>query len=527
MDADDLVSYPRFDSPSMSLTANIGTPLMPAVPDQLQSRIVSGIRWTVWATALTAPLAYCVSTLLARMGPEVVGAFGLTGIYSWFASTFLFLGGGAVVMKFIPSLRREKQLSFLACYLLVVLVLALPWQIAGTLKPSILLYAFGNSGSPAMHVLLLWIAPLYVFYLLVDSALAALLEIRYQQLLRRCMSVMAFLAYTTAFFLGRDFLARHYVPLIWTVYLGLSVGAAVAGARRVIKVCKGQLGSMDLSVFLPAGFWKYTLGVQASSMLGLFSSLAGILTLNVGGISAFGRFVALMAIVALIDKPVQLVLSTFLPSLTNALELPEPEVASAVVALWSRLLLASALAGSVVVSLLAAPLVHLFGRGYAELVLLVPIACAGAAIDALNQLAGSLFYAVSRPYANMAGQLARLLALLVCFWPLWTRYHLLGSILALVASQAAQCVVQVAMLTANKTLFRAALSRTLAPYVVTLGSVLVLSRWTMAWAVGGRIAIYAACLPAFFLAAGYSAKELAALARLVLPGKSAASVQTM
>jgi O-antigen/teichoic acid export membrane protein len=511
----------------MSVTANINTSLMPAVPAELQSRIVSGIRWTVWATALTAPLAYCVSTLLARLGPEVVGAYGLTAIYSWFTSAFLFLGGGAVVMKFTPSLPKEKRLSFLACYLLVVLVLALPWQIAGTLKPSILRYAFGNSGSPALHVLLLWIAPLYVFYLLVDAALATLLEIRYQQLLRRCMSVLAFLAYTTAFFLGRDFLARHYVPLIWTVYLGLSVGFAVVGARRVIKVCKGRLGSMDLSVFLPAGFWKYTLGVQASSMLGLFSILAGILTLNAGGISAFGRFVALMAIVALIDRPVQLVLTTFLPSVTNALELPELEAASAVVALWSRLLLASALAGLVLVSLLAGPLVHLFGHGYSELVLLVPIACAGAAIDALNQLAGAVLYAVSRPYVNMAGQLARLLALLACFWPLWTRYQLLGSVLALLISQAAQCGVQVAMLAANKTLFRAALSRTLAPYVVTLGAVLALSRLTVTWAVWGRIAIYTACLPAFLLGAGYTVKELTTLARLVLPGKSAANVQMM
>ncbi len=490
---------------------------MPAVPAQLQTRIVSGMRWTIWATALTAPLTYCVSLLLARVGPEAVGAYGLTAIYAWFASTFLFLGGGAVVVKFTPQIAKEKRLSFLACYLLVVLALALPWQIAGTLKPSILRYAFGTSGSPALHVLLLWIAPLYVFYLLVDSALASLLEIRYQQLLRRFMSVAAFAVYTLAFFLGRGFLARHYVPLIWTVYLGLAFGVAVAGARKVIKVCKGHA----ISIFLPDGFWKYTLGVQASSMLGLFASLAGILTLNVGGISAFGRFVALMAIVALIDKPMQLVLSTFLPSLTNALELPEPEAASAVVALWSRLLLASGIAALAVVSILAAPLVHLFGRGYSELVLLVPIACAGAAIDALNGLAGSMLYAVSRPYVNMAGQLARLVALLACFWPLWTRYHLLGTVLALVASQAAQCVVQVAMLAANKTLFKAALARTLAPYLVTLGAVLVIARWTPVWPLAGRIAIYAACLPAFFVAAGYSVKELTALARLVLPGKSA------
>jgi O-antigen/teichoic acid export membrane protein len=428
-------------------------------------------------------------------------------------------------MKFTPSLEREKRLSFLSCYLVVVLVLALPWQIAGTLKPSILRFVFGTSGSPALHVLLLWIAPLQVFYFLVDSALGALLEIPYQQLLRRCMGVSAFVAYTAVYFLGREFLARHFVPLIWTVYVGLAFGAAVAGARKTIKVCHGKPGRITLSVFLPAGFWKYTLGVQATSVLGLFASLAGILTLNVGGVEAFGRFVALMAIVALLDKPMQLVLSTFLPSLTNAMEMPEREAASAVAATWSRLLLACVVADLVVLSVSAAPLVRLFGRGYAELVLLVPIACVGAALDALNGLIGTMLYAASRPYAIMAGQLGRLFVLLACFWPLWARYHLLGSVLALLMSQATQAAVQVAMLALTRSFFRAALSRTLVPYVITLAALLIVSQWATVGAVAERTAMYAACIPLFFLAARYSVDEIVALARLLMPARRAATAR--
>src|ERR1035437_6379836 len=122
--------------------SSLSTPLIPAMPAHMSTRIVSGMRWTIWATALTAPLSYCVSALLARVGPEAVGAYGLTNIYAWFASTFLFLGGGAVVVKFTPQIAKEKRLGFLACYLFVVLALALPWQIAGTLKPGLLRYAF-------------------------------------------------------------------------------------------------------------------------------------------------------------------------------------------------------------------------------------------------------------------------------------------------------------------------------------------------------------------------------------------------
>lgn len=491
--------------------------LLDAVPPRERERIVSGMRWTIWATVATAPLAYCVNTLLARMGPDVIGVYGLTTIYSFFASTFFFFGGGAVVIKFAPSLPKEKLLGFLASYLLVILALALPWEVAGTLKPSLLYYAFGNSGSQGLQILLLWIAPLYAVYLLVDAALAALLELRYQQLIRRFVSVAAFAAYTLAFFLARDFLARHYVVLIWGVYLGLTFIAALLGAQRIIAVCKGRLRGLTLSPRFPQGFWRYSVGVQANSLLGICAGLAGVFTLNAGGLAAFGRFAALMAIVTLIDRSVLLVLGSFLPSLTTAMELSDAQAAPAVIATWSRLLLLGILLVCVTFSAAAVPLIGLFGSGYRELIPLVPIACAGAAIDALNQLTASIYYAVGRPYANAGAQLARFLALVVSFWPLWAHYHLLGAVLAWFLSELVQCAAQISVLVVSRSWFRAALSRTLTPYLLTLGGLLIISRWGYDLGAEERSLAYAACVPVFLFFARYSVRELVDLVGLVLP----------
>ena len=491
-----------------------------AIPERERHQMVSGMRWTIWATLISAPLAYFVSTLLARLGPEVIGAYGLTSVYSFFASTFLFIGGGAVVAKFTPALPTDKRLSFLATYLLVVLGLALPWQILGTLKPSLLHYAFGDSGNQAIHVLLLWVAPLYVFYLLVDSALAAVLDIRYQQLLRRCMSIIAFVLYTSAYFLGRNFLLRHYIALIWTVYLGLALGAGMVGAWQLVRLFGNHSGKALLSTFVPSGFWRYTVGVQVDSVLGLFSGFLGVLTLNAGGISIFGRLVVLTAVGNLVDRPVQLVLSTFLPSLTNAMQLRNPEAPVAVVTTWSRLVLACALIAAVVVSLFAGPLIHLFGHGYADLVPILPISCASSAIDALNQLICSILYGISRPYANVVGRVAKLSVLLVCFWPLWARYHLVGTALTWLICVVVQCAVLILMLAASKTHIIGSLWKTVGPYTITLGAVLLLARWATFWGLEARATLYVACIAFFLVAARYSFKELAGLTRLVLPSRS-------
>ena len=39
--------------------------------------IGTGMRWTLWLSLLALPFGYATSFLLARIGPEALGAFGV------------------------------------------------------------------------------------------------------------------------------------------------------------------------------------------------------------------------------------------------------------------------------------------------------------------------------------------------------------------------------------------------------------------------------------------------------------------
>src|ERR1700723_2678715 len=143
----------------MSASANVSTQLMPAVPAQLQSRIVSGMRWTLWLSILAAPFSYGTTVLLARAGPEVIGTFGLLSVYIGFVTSLLYLGGDAVVFHFVPKLAQDSKWSFLLSYSLIIALAAVPWLAAAMFRPGILHYVFGGKGGHAFDLIMLYLWP--------------------------------------------------------------------------------------------------------------------------------------------------------------------------------------------------------------------------------------------------------------------------------------------------------------------------------------------------------------------------------
>src|SRR5262245_36494345 len=93
-------------------------------------RLASGMRWTLWLSLFTAPCGYASSIILARVSPEAIGTYGLLSLYVGVTSVFLFLGGPAVAIKFIPEIVPERRISFLLSYFLVACGAALPYQLA-------------------------------------------------------------------------------------------------------------------------------------------------------------------------------------------------------------------------------------------------------------------------------------------------------------------------------------------------------------------------------------------------------------
>src|ERR1700688_3453490 len=110
------------------------------VPDHQRHHMVSGMRWTLWLSVLSAPCGYITTVLLARVDPAVVGTYGLLSLYIGLTSIFLFFGGNGVAIKFLPEVLAEKRLAFLISYFLVILATTLPFQIAVSIWPKSLRY---------------------------------------------------------------------------------------------------------------------------------------------------------------------------------------------------------------------------------------------------------------------------------------------------------------------------------------------------------------------------------------------------
>ena len=61
------------------------------MPERQRHHIISGMRWTLWLSVLSAPCGYITTVLLARVDPAVVGTYGVLSLYIGLTSIFLFL----------------------------------------------------------------------------------------------------------------------------------------------------------------------------------------------------------------------------------------------------------------------------------------------------------------------------------------------------------------------------------------------------------------------------------------------------
>src|SRR5258708_5876811 len=99
------------------------------VPAHERDRVLSGMRWSVWLSAIAVPFGAAINLLLARVGPETIGVYGLLSVYVGLITAFVYFGGDTVIIHFIPECKREDRSSFLVSYFLVVFVVLIGWLV--------------------------------------------------------------------------------------------------------------------------------------------------------------------------------------------------------------------------------------------------------------------------------------------------------------------------------------------------------------------------------------------------------------
>jgi O-antigen/teichoic acid export membrane protein len=419
---------------------------MAAVPASLSVRIVSGMRWTLWLSVLSAPFSYGTSVILARVGPEVIGTYGLLMLYVAIVSCLFYLGGDAVVIKFVPELQAGKRLAFLLSYFLVIIAALVPWLVLATLWPGVLHWVFGARSGRSVQLWALYLSPVYILFSLAVADLKAVLDMRWANTLLRLLTIGTFAAYAILYLGFRDLLQAHYTVLVWGIYLALTALLWALGMWRLLLRKGRQSGLRSLRFFLPPGFWRYTLSLQENSVLGLVSGrLDYVLILNSGGLAVLGEYVALMQFAQTIQAAGNYFLDTLLPALTNLLASGNRAGASRVFSMHLRILFVFSIGVVCALMFLAQPLTALLGPKYVSLGRLLVLLLLFLGLSLPGSIGGTLLTSAGKQQQAVWVKMGQLGLFVILFFALWPHWGLLGAILAFGASLFASNVALLAV----------------------------------------------------------------------------------
>ena len=501
----------------MADPVNAPTGVLSGASPEMRRSIVSGMRWTFWLSALSVPFSFGTSVILARVAPEAIGTFGLLQIYIGVVSVFFFIGGNAVLIKFIPELDTTGRISFFVSYFALNCIALVPWLAAATLWPTGLRYLFGEGHTGPFWIFLLYLSPIYILYSASLAALKGMLELKWAQGLDRIVTIGSFTIYVILFVAARSLLAKHYTAVIWGAYLGLVLVIAYSAIRRFLRLNPGFTWSR-LHFLLPGGFWRYTLSLQGGSILNFFSGrLDYLLLLYFGGLGLLGKYVALMGLLLPISKVVSFFLDSLLPSLTNTLSRRDLKSSEELAEICIRIVVPASLIMAGLLVFFAHPIVMLLGRQYLGLEKMLWIAAPFAVVQGVGWITGNILSAIGRPDCDAISRALRIALFLILFFPLWHMYQLLGVVITWGACEVFYHGINLCFVVA-KAPFRYHYLRTYWPSIVVLVGLPILAlRLSASTSFFLLFGIFLILIFVYLVLAGYSVREVRMLSHFILP----------
>lgn len=483
------------------------------VPLDQRDSILSGMRWSVWLSVLAVPFSAGANLILARVGPETIGTYGLLSVYIGLVSAIVYFGGDTVVIRFIPECKLSYRLAFTSSYCLVIFVSMAFWLSFAYLYPAGMRLILGTTSGDRFHFVILCLAPVPILFSLIVASLKGILDIRFAQALVRLLPIISFFVYGAMFLLARPLLSNHPTAVVWTLYLGLTALLTGIGALRLIRLC----GRPETLFYLPHGFWRYSFATQQVSIVSfLRARIDYVLILNFGGLAALGRYVAIMTVASVAPMVSTFFMETLLPSLVNLLAARNQSGAVQVFRMHMRILFLVATAVSCGVMLLAVPATSLMGTKYLSIRSLIVLMTLLQGVGSPGMFGGTLLASVGRQDLAARVGVLHLVLFTLLFVVGWHQWNLAGAVLA----------AGLALLASNTILMAVSL-RTAAVYpsiftlwfkavaIQTLVAFIAL-RW-MPLGIASAIATWLGSIMLFLLLGGYGKEEFLGLAETFLP----------
>jgi O-antigen/teichoic acid export membrane protein len=172
--------------------------------EEIIQKSLSGAKWTVILSIVAMPLGYIVNIILGRISPEALGIYGLLSIFILSVTTFILFGGGNVIIKYLPEIDKDKKVSFLISYILIVFLIAIFAIGLVYLYPQILETLFGQAFPLDILPYLIIFIPIIILYFVFDYALNGLMEIKTSVIIRQVIVYGNFIVFSILFLFYKD-----------------------------------------------------------------------------------------------------------------------------------------------------------------------------------------------------------------------------------------------------------------------------------------------------------------------------------
>ena len=484
------------------------------VPIHQRYRVLSGMRWTVWLSAVAVPFSAGTNLLLARVGPETIGVYGLLSVYIGVITAFLYFGGDTVVIRFIPECREEDRASFLVSYLLIILAALSGWLVVAHFFPAALRIMLGGGLGDQFRFFLLCLAPLPIACWMILASLKGILEIRFSQTLSKLVPILASIAYAILYLAARSVIVRYPFEVIWAIYLVLMAVLGTIGGIRLVQLC----GHSRLRFHLPRDFWPYALATQQVGIAFFLAyRLDYVLVLNYGGLEVLGRYVAVMTIAGLVPLVDGFFIDTLLPSLTNMAAARNAAGAAQVFTMHMRILFLVATATSCAIMVLAVAVTSVMGAKYHSVQGPIILMTMVQGIANPGIAGGTLLASIGRQRLATWSCVLHVVLLTGLFFVLWPHWRLTGAVIASAAAVTVSCgsMMVFAMQVVPFSRSIVGLWATAASVEIAVG---VVALWWMPLGAVAAVLVWIGAMALFLMFARYSAAERRVLRRMLMPG---------
>lgn len=323
--------------------------------DEVIQKSVSGAKWAVILSMAALPIGFIINIILGRVSPEALGIYGLLNIFILSITTFILFGGGSVIIKYLPEIDKDKQVSFLVSNLLIISLIAIFAIGLIHLYPQILELIFGQALPLGILPYLIIFIPIIILYSVFDYALNGLMEIKTSVVIRQIIVYGNFVVFSILFLFCKDFFCEHSWTIIWGLsfvfYLILGLLALFLTTRKmkitssdksISKNCDRECSGVtdgekinlyepswsfrtvsklrNFKFYLPKRFWSFALFVHLSTILVFaYDKIDQLIILNYFSIRELGLYYAALQTAMLIRFVPMLLGSVLLPTFSNLL----------------------------------------------------------------------------------------------------------------------------------------------------------------------------------------------------------------